>query len=128
MYNTEVICTYNTDSIFLETDELNDNDKEFIRDAIYRQEFLDILGVESYDEIEIDNAISELYNLLKECIELEKIFQNIANSYSSKSSIFGLILLLSFDYMYLTHICICEYINTGKVSNTNILNLHKAIS
>ena len=41
---------------------------------------------------------------------------------------FGLMLLFSYDYMYLTHICICEFIETGEISNENITNLEKALN
>ena len=39
MYNTKVICSYNTPNVFLETDMITDKDKEFIRDVLARQGF-----------------------------------------------------------------------------------------
>jgi hypothetical protein len=40
----------------------------------------------------------------------------------------GLMLLYSYDYMYLTHICICDFISTGEISDENIGKLEKALN
>ena len=37
----------------------------------------------------------------------------------------GLCLLYSYDYMYLTHKCVSEYLNTGFISLDSIDNLNK---
>jgi hypothetical protein len=127
MYNTEVICTYNTESIFLEIDELTEHDKEFIMDAVYRQELLNIFDIEDYDDMKIDIAMMNLYENIKGCKELEKSIKKIAGDLYSLDGIIGLMLLFSYDYMYLTHVCVSEFLKTGKVSETNIFNLEKKI-
>ena len=40
---------------------------------------------------------------------------------------FGLMLLFSYDYMYLTHICISEYLETGKISEDNMKRLENIL-
>ena len=35
MYNTKIVCTYNTPEVFLEEDNVSEEEKGFIRDAIY---------------------------------------------------------------------------------------------
>jgi len=127
MYNTEVVCTYNTNDIFLETDKLSERDKGFISDAIYRQELLNILCIEDYNGIELDNAIVDLYEKIKGCEELQKYIKKLANDFSSSDNILGLMLLFSYDYMYLTHICVSEFLNTGNISKTNIFNLESLL-
>ena len=72
MYNTNVVCTYNTPEVFLETDNVTDREKTFIRDTIYRQELLDIFELEEYNETELNNSILELYIKIKNCTELKK--------------------------------------------------------
>ena len=77
MYNTKVVCTYNTPEVFLETDNITDDEKIFIRNIIYRQEFLNILNIDyenSYDDNEekISEAIKELYNRVKDSTCLRK--------------------------------------------------------
>ena len=40
---------------------------------------------------------------------------------------FGLMIMFSYDYMYLTHICISEFLETGAISEKNISNLRSII-
>ena len=129
MYNTQVVCTYNTPEVFLETDDITDDEKMFIRDTIYRQELLDIFcdndDTDNDDKLSI--AINELYKRVKYCEQLTKCMLKLAEKYMATNEEFGLMLLFSYDYMYLTHICICEYLETGDIDNENIKKLEKAI-
>ena len=132
MYNTQVVCTYNTPEVFLETDNINDDEKAFVRDTIYRQELLDILNIDyvnddNDNDEKINNEINELYKRVKYCEQLTKCMLKLAGKYMATNEEFGLMLLFSYDYLYLTHICICEFIETGEISNENITNLEKAI-
>ena len=133
MYNTQVVCTYNTPEVFLETDDITDDEKAFVRDTIYRQELFDILGVDYVDDDnnndeKINNEINELYKRIKYCEQLTKCMLKLAGKYMTNNEELGLMLLFSYDYMYLIHICICEFIETGEISNENITNLEKALN
>ena len=128
MYNTQVVCTYNTPEVFLETDNINDDEKAFVRDTIYRQELLDIFYENDYNDDKLSIAINELYTKVKYCEQLTKCILKLAGKYMATNEEFGLMLLFSYDYMYLTHICICEFIETGEISNENITNLEKALN
>jgi translation elongation factor EF-Ts len=131
MYNTKVVCTYNTPEVFLETDNITDDEKTFIRNIIYRQEFLNVLDIDyenSYDDNEekISEAIKNLYNRVKDstCLRkcMVKVIQKHMNvgKYMTSDEELGMMLLYSYDYMYLTHICITEFIETGTISDENI--------
>jgi translation elongation factor EF-Ts len=139
MYNTKVVCTYNTPEVFLETDNITDDEKTFIRNIIYRQEFLNILNIDyenSYDDNEekISEAIKELYNRVKDSTCLRKCMVKVVQKhmnvgkYMTSDEELGMMLLLSYDYMYLTHICISEFIETGDIDDENIKNLDKALN
>jgi len=123
MYNTNVVCTYNTPEVFIESDNITDDEKAFVRDTIYRQELLDIFGLEEFDEREIDNAIYLLYEKLKSSEEMRKCMLKFAEMVLIIEEKIGLMVLFSYDYMYLTHICVSEYIETGKITELNISNL-----
>jgi hypothetical protein len=127
MYNTQVVCTYNTPEVFLETDDITDDEKMFIRDTIYRQELLDIFCDNDDNDDKLSIAINELYKRVKYCEQLTKCMLKLAEKYMATNEEFGLMLLFSYDYMYLTHICICEYLETGDIDNENIKKLEKAI-
>ena len=132
MYNTKVVCTYNTPEVFLETDDITDDEKTFVRDTIYRQELLDVLNID-YENDDNDNdekiseAVKELYNRVKDCTELTNCMVKVAVNYMTSDEEIGLMILFSYDYMYLTHMCISEYLETGEISDDNMRKLDKAI-
>ena len=127
MYNTKFVCTYNTPEVFLETDIINDDEKEFIRDALYRQELLDILGIELFNENEMNRAIHELYEKIESSKELKECMSKLTGRFMSEDYELGLMILFAYDYMYLTHICVSEYLETGKISDENIDKLRAHI-
>ena len=120
MYNTNVVCTYNTLDIFLETDNITEKEQEFIRDVIYRQELLNIFELEDYNETKLAEAIHELYEKIKECKKLKECMLKVASRFMNKDAEFGLTLLYSFDYMYYTHVCVSEFLETGKIMDKNM--------
>jgi hypothetical protein len=123
MYNTQFVCTYNTDKVFINFENINEKQKEFLQDEIYRQELLSILGLEEYDEEKMSIAIHDLYEKIKENIQLKECMINLASKFMSTDEETGLIIMYSFHYMYLTHSCISEFLETGEISELNIINL-----
>jgi hypothetical protein len=127
MYNTKVICTYNTPEVFFASDKITDEEKDFIRDTIYRQELLDILGMDDYNEKEMDRAIQELYEKVRDNKELKECMLKSASHFMSIDEDFGLMIMFAYDYMYLTHICVSELLKTGKITENNMWKLKSAI-
>jgi hypothetical protein len=127
MYNTKVNCTYNTSEVFLETDEISDEEKQAIRDALYRQELLNVLGMEEFNADSMNKAIYELYQQISSCQELKECILKLLGRFMSTDEELGLMILFAYEYMYLTHACISEYLETGQISETNIRNLRAII-
>jgi len=127
MYNTKVECTYHTSEIFLDDDNISEEEKGFIRDVIYRQELLNILEINEYNEIEFSRSIHDLYISIKDCKELKECMLKLAEKFFSNDEEIGLMVLFAFDYMYLTHICISEFLENGKISENNIAKLKTVI-
>jgi len=127
MYDTSVVCTYNDDDVFTESDYINENEKDFIRDAIYRQELLNILCIDEYNEIEINKALDELYEKIKDCKELHDCALCVASRFLSDDAKLGLMILFSFDFMYVTHLCVSEYLDGLVITNDNMVRLQKMI-
>jgi hypothetical protein len=127
MYNTKLVCSYNTSEVFIETDDISEEEKDFIRDSLYRQELLDILGIEEYNEDEIIVSIHDLYSKLENCNELKECMGIMAGKFMSEDLEFGLMILFAYDCMYLSHICICEYLEKGSISEINICKLKDVI-
>ena len=128
MYNTKVVCTYNTSQVFLDTDEISDDDKTFVRNAIYRQELLDIFGLEEYNEKKIQYLMRKLLVKLKDCKEINECIAKVASNFMIQDvAVIGLMLLYSYDYMHLTHICVSDFLDRGELDEMNIRNLKAAI-
>ena len=127
MYDTKFICTYHTPEVFLDTDNITEDEKDFIRNTIYRQELLYILGMKDYNEDKINTAMNEIYNKAKENDELKKCMNKLAGQFIKADEELGLMLLFSYDYMYLTHICVSELFETGKINKISLLNLKNCI-
>lgn len=129
MYNTKVVCKYNN-YIFenlRELEHMTETDKEYFQESLYREEFLNIFGLYEYDETKIDEALNELYEKIKECKELKECMLKLASQIMSLDEEIGILFLFSYDYMYLSHICICEFLETGQISQDNISKLKTEI-
>jgi hypothetical protein len=126
MYNTQVSLTYYDDSIlFLETDELLETEKDFIRNVVYRQEFLDIFDLDDFEE---NNTIKELYKKLENCKELIECMKMVSiKTIKEDNSELGLSILFSYQYMHLTHLCVSDYLNTRHLNLINLNKLKKEI-
>ena len=127
MYNTKVVCTYNTSEIFFASDKITDDEKDFIRDTIYRQELLDILEMEDYNEKEMDKVIHDLYEKVKDNKEIKECMLKLAGNFMSVDEEFGLMILFAYDYMYLTHNCISELLETGKINEISMSKLRETV-
>lgn len=128
MYNTKFECRYNKDDVILDTDDVTENEANFIRNYIYKEDLLNIFYIDyNYynDNQEVfHNSISELYEKIKDCEFLKKLMENASSIISFNDLKYGLCILYSYDYMYMTHKCVSEYLDTGNISEKNI-NLFK---
>jgi hypothetical protein len=127
MYNTKVVCTYNLSEVFNPSDVISDEDKDFVRDSLYRQELLDILGMDEFNENEMNRAIHELYEKVKNNTEMVSCMTKLAGRFLSEDLELGLMILFAYDYMYLTHTCVSEYLETGQILEKNMMNLKSII-
>jgi len=129
MYNIEYECRYHKDDVFLETDNVTNDEKDYIRNILYREDLFNILDMNDTDEIEcLDGLICELYKKLIHCTELRECMSKAAAKIISENEELGLCILFSYDFLYITHICICEYLETGKICNDKIELLKNKIN
>ena len=61
MYNTKYECRYNSDDVFLESDEISNDEKNYVRDILYKEDLMNIFEI---DEIFQEKNIL-LYLILK---------------------------------------------------------------
>lgn len=125
MYNAEYNCSYMDSDVFLETDEVNDCEKEFIRNCIYRQDVLNIFDLDEFNESVVNKNINNVYHDVEKEPELHKCITKVADVYGDP--LIGFMVLFSYDYLYLTHPCICDFMKTGKITEDNITNLRNIL-
>jgi hypothetical protein len=132
LYNTAYVVSYMDSDVFIETDEVNDAEKTFIRSCIYRQDLLNIFGLDEFVETTINNKIAKLIKLLRYHTDLYDCMLIASKAMNEDDGLTGLMILFSFDYLHLAHPCISEYIETGNIKQELIdklkMELDKIIS
>ena len=130
MYNSKYKCKYNSHDIFLDTDNVSEKDKNFIRNVLYKQDLLNIFCIEEHCEEKMNTVLMEIYEKIKDNQVLKDCINNVLSNFSislEQQSDFGFIILFSYDYLYLTHICISEFIESEKISDNSLSNLKKLV-
>ena len=110
-YNTKYVCSY--------SEEDEDDEK-------YRQDLLNIFGIPEFNEEIIHNSFTILFPKIKNT-RMINCMKNVAAKLMSEDCELGLILLYSFGYLYVTHVCVCEILETGELSEQNIELLENII-
>lgn len=127
-YNVDYETNYNLffdDSAF-EGDE-SEEDKETIRTLLYQKDLLGVFNESVFDEDVINKKVRDLFVILKNNDGLLFCMKEVSKKSIFSNEEIGLMMFFSFDYMYLSHPCISEYIKTGSVSDANLNILKKAI-
>ena len=86
MYNTEYECRYHRYDVFLDTDEVTDEEKSFIRDVLYKEDLLSIFYIDNSEQLDIISVLYDKiikYNPFKYCLEkiTEKLFHHNSNNF-----------------------------------------------
>jgi len=125
MYNTNVKCTYNLESVFEDSDNINDDEKDFVRNVIYRQELCNIFGMDDFNEKIAFQTLEEIYHKIKQESNFNQCLQKVGKYYpvSIIDETMSFICLFSFTYLYLTHICISEFLENNKISDESVSKL-----
>ena len=117
MYNTKINCTYH----IIDCDDT------------YRTEFLEIFELDCLDEEELNKKFTYLFTKIQECkdkdtkIELINCMKKAALLFLTEDLLTGFIVLYSFDYFNFLHECMCELLETDKVSCEKINLLKQAL-
>lgn len=122
MYDSTYSCSYNDVDIILETDPITNAEKDFIRNCIYRQDLLNIFDLEDFDEKRINQRITELYEKIIFQEDFLYVLEKISSHYAmNKETAFTL--LFSFDFLYTTHLCLCDFFETGQITQEHKVEL-----
>ena len=119
MYNILYECSYNKDTMV--TNSYNLEEKTEIQNMIYREDILNIFGLQNFDEEIINREIEIIYGELQDVTEISIISSKLAASFLSEDKLLGFSILFSFDFLYLIHPFICIFKNT-KVLDKQLIN------
>ena len=123
-YNTKYVCSYNDSDVFFESESaiLSEKEKIFVREALYRRDLCNIFNIDDqcFDEKITTPIICALFKNINGEKFIKSCMTKISNNFFYSSDLeLGFMILFSFDYLYLAHPCMCEFIETGKISETN---------
>lgn len=132
MYNTKYECRYYKDSVILPDDDVTIEEADYIRNTLYQEDYLNIFSIneENKDDDEIkllSKAIYNLYEIIKESVILKNFMQKAAANLMSEDLQLGLCVLYSYDYMYLMHECVSEYLDNRLISLDKIDKMNKIL-
>jgi len=120
MYNTKYECRYHLDNIFLDTDKVNDDENQYIRDLLYREDLLNIFCITEYNDEVINGCIQDLYKRVIGNKDIKECSLTLAAQYLNQDCEFGLMILLAYEYMHLSHVCISEFLENGIINKDYI--------
>jgi hypothetical protein len=148
MYNSTFITTYNFYDLSLAS--FNPHSKKFIQEnpefhdekesellemaeMIYKNELISAFDLLEFNDTEINNKIFTLYDWIFDSLDnkmsgiskniLMEIVVKLSEQVMSGDLKTGFILLFSYSYFHLTHMCFCELFNNGDISQENLLAL-----
>ena len=140
MYNSKLICTYSYYDPILRkhhsdiTYDLDDvTGFEDIAEIIYQAELLRVFNIDPVDKSLDDSneaiklEITILYNLISSQQKMIECMKTAASLMISDDLELGLMILYSFDYFFLTHKCVCDFLETGEISEKNMNNLFNEV-
>jgi len=126
IYNTNYNCIYLKEDLFTDTEgySLTDENKDMIRDDLYRNDFLNVFYLDNYDEDIMGKVFNELHEQFIKFDLFKEYMCKFAKDYNMENNTnLSIIFLFSFDSLYYFHPCICDYLNYGYVTEENINQL-----
>lgn len=124
MYNSNYVCFYNDDDkLFPPNHKLSLEDQYEIKDLIYKEDLLNVFGLQEFDDRQINTEIFKLYKDVSEWEELHPILDKLASKLMSTDREVGFLILFSYDYFFITHEIVREYFNNNHIDKDKINEL-----
>jgi hypothetical protein len=106
------------------------DDIHTICEELYRHEILSVFKIDIFDDIQMQDTITEIWNKL----QLDIDFMEVIDRYSTKllldtsTNINTFILMFNYEFFFLLHICICKCIQNKKIDKEILDKLNLQIS
>jgi len=142
MYNSSFICTYNfydsslaltnptSRALFKQNPDFHEEpESELLEmaDYLYKNELLSAFNLEEFNEKLVNSRIQELYithfffndddgeKKIKYKTGFKKIMKKASEKLLIDDEEVGFIMLFSYSYFHLTHLCLCEFFKDGDI-------------
>ena len=111
MYDITYKCTYNN----AECSE---------QDIVYQKDMLGICGIKEFDDNTMNQCVEEIYEKIKDHPEFQDCMKKGSAKFLTEDLLTGLMVMFSFDFMYITHTCIKSVLtNDSELYETSIKKL-----
>jgi hypothetical protein len=134
MYDTKYECRYYKGDVILPDDTVTAEEADYIRNTLYQEDYLNIFSINNGDSYDFNDdyellskAIYNLFEKIQDSDVLKIFMQKAAANLMSDDLQLGLCILYSYDYMYLMHECVSEYLDTGFISLESIDRMNKIL-
>jgi hypothetical protein len=106
-----------------------DEENSDICDLIYQSDYLQIFGLVEYNDIAINAEIKKLYenDLVKTNVKLKECMKKTASMFLSEDLELGFMVLFSYDYLFATHLCICDILENKEIQDKHLNLLAKLV-
>lgn len=109
-YDTDIKCTYHKDYY-------SDFEKEFR----YKEDIMKIFKMDEYDEDKLITNAKKLHKVFNHPI-ITKQKKRLANEIDFiNDDEIGMLILLSYNFLFVTHPCVCEFIQSGGIISETTL-------
>jgi hypothetical protein len=133
MYNTKYECRYYKDDVILPDEIVTTEEECYIRNILYQEDYLHIFSINNGEDVDDENikllskAIYNLYEKIKDSDVLKIFMRKASSNLMTEDLQLGLCILYAYDYMYIMHECVSEYLDTGFISLDSIDRMNKIL-
>ena len=106
-------------------EEQNDD----ICDLIYQTDYLQIFHLTEFDYNTINTEMKRIYEIsgVKSNAKLQECMKKLASIFLSEDLELGFMTLFSYDYLFATHLCICDILENGSIQEKHLDLLMKLV-
>jgi hypothetical protein len=128
-YDTKYICTYPhiyelLHEMGMKLDTNDETCMDHVKYVSYKNDILAIFKINENEEKKINCCISLLYERMREIKEIKECCHHLASLVNSTDLSVGFAMLFAYDYLYISHTCISEFLETGKICEENMKKLY----
>ena len=91
-------------------------------DLIYQTDYLQIFHLTEFDYNTINTEMKRIYEIeeVKLNAKLQKCIKKAANMFLTEDLELGFMVLFSYDYLFATHLCICDVLENGSIQDKHL--------